>query len=152
MTSCGSCGGNLPCGCCVGIQIATPVSEVNPPGLSALSYRVGTYATFFETMVARLSNLYLDVPSPGGNGTNRIYPLTQLTTRELTDPSIAMLDAWAIVADVLTFYQERIANEGYLMTATERRSILELARLVGYTLRPGVSASVYLAFTMATGF
>ena len=38
------------------------------------------------------------------------------------------------------------------MTATERRSILELARLVGYTLRPGVSASVYLAFTMATGF
>ncbi len=34
----------------------------------------------------------------------------------------------AALADVLTFYQERIANEGYLRTATERRSILELAR------------------------
>jgi len=48
----------------------------------------------------------------------------------------------------LTFYQERIANEGYLRTATERRSILELARLVGYKLRPGVAATVYLAYTL----
>ena len=63
-----------------------------------------------------------------------------------------MLDAWAVVAEVLTFYQERIANEGYLPTATERRSLLELARLVNYTLRPGVSASVYLAFTVQSGF
>ena len=125
------------CGCCSGVQVATPQPEANRPGLPALSYRVGTYATFFESMVARLSS----------------FPaLKGLTTRELSDPSIAMLDAWAVVADVLTFYQERIANEGYLMTATERRSILELAKLVGYKLRPGVSASVYLAFTAATGF
>src|SRR5262249_32646456 len=34
----------------------------------------------------------------------------------------------------------------------ERRSVLELARLIGYKLRPGVSASVYLAFTMAKDF
>ena len=27
------------------------------------------------------------------------------------DFAIALLDAWATVADVLTFYQERIANE-----------------------------------------
>ena len=65
---------------------------------------------------------------------------------------IALLDAWATVADVLTFYQERIANEGYLRTATERLSILELSRLIGYKLRPAVSASVYLAFTVAAGF
>ena len=44
------------------------------------------------------------------------------------DPAIALLDAWATVGDVLTFYQERIANEGFLRTATERRSVLELAR------------------------
>src|SRR5262249_53426727 len=59
-----------------------------------------------------------------------------------------LLDAWAVVADVLTFYQERIANELYLRTATERGSILELARLIGYELRPGVAASTYLAFTL----
>ncbi len=142
-----------PCGCCAGIEIVTPEPEANRPGLSAIAYRVGMHATFFESMLARLSNLYLDVPaSDGSSALERIYPLRDLTTRELSDPSIALLDAWATVADVLTFYQERIANEGYLLTATERRSILELARLVGYKLRPGVSASVYLAFTVANGF
>src|SRR4029450_7470074 len=74
--------------------------------------------------------------------------LAQLQTRADDDFSIALLDAWATVADVLTFYQERIANESYLRTATERRSLLELARLIGYELRPGVAASTYLAFTV----
>lgn len=144
---------NQPCGCCAGIQIVTPEPETNRPGLSAIAYRMGTHATFFETMLARLSNLYLDVPATDGSGAlDRIYPLQALTTRELDDASIALLDAWATVADVLTFYQERIANEGYLGTATERRSILELAKLVGYKLRPGVSASVFLAFTVSNGF
>jgi hypothetical protein len=142
-----------PCGCCAGIQIITPQTEANPPGHSALNYRVGTYATFYETMLARLSTLSLNIPSTDGSGTIlTLYPLQQLTTRESSDPSIALLDAWAVVGDVLTFYQERIANEGYLPTATERRSMLELARLVNYTPRPGVSASVSLAFTMMTGF
>ena len=142
-----------PCGCCSGVEVITPVSEANRPGLPALAYRVGTYATFLESMIARLSTLYLDVPiAPGSATLQRIYPLSKLTTREPSDPSIALLDAWATVADVLTFYQERIANEGYLGTAVERLSILELARLIGYRLRPGVSASVYLAFTVATGF
>ena len=53
------------------------------------------------------------------------YPaLRALTTRDNSDPTIAVLDAFAVMGDVLTFYQERIANEGYLRTATERRSIL----------------------------
>jgi hypothetical protein len=34
----------------------------NRPGLPALSYRVGTHATFLETMLARLSNLALEEP------------------------------------------------------------------------------------------
>jgi hypothetical protein len=59
-----------------------------------------------------------------------------------------LLDAGATIADVLTFYQERFANEFYLRTATERRSILELGRLIGYELRPGVAASTYLVFTL----
>ena len=52
------------------------------------------------------------------------------------------------MGDVLTFYGERIATESYLRTATERRSILELARLIGYELKPGVAASTLVAFTV----
>jgi len=101
----------------------------NRPGLDHLRYRVGVYGAFLETMLARLSS--------------RDYPAFQaLTTRDPGDPAIALLDSWAVVADVLTFYTERFVNEGYLRTATERRSVLELARLIGYALRPGVSATV----------
>ena len=157
----------LPCGCCAGLEVVTPELEANRPGLSALVYRAGTHATFLESMLARISSIYLDVPARDGSGKmQRIFPLNGLvlngekfervsaglSTRELNDPSIALLDAWATVADVLTFYEERIANEGYLRTATERRSILELARLVGYKLRSGISSSVYLAFTVSDGF
>ena len=130
---------NESCGCCEGTEKLTPLSTANRPGLDALVYRVGTHGTFLETMQACLSSH--DYPA-----------LKQLSTRDANDPAIAVLDAWATVADVLTFYQERIANEGYLHTATERRSILELARLVGYALRPGVAASVYLAFSVEDGY
>ena len=137
------------CGCCEGLEKLTPMRVANRPGLDALACRVGTHAAFLETMKARLTDLYLELPPEGEDDERRrIYPLRGLTTRAADDPAIAMLDAWATVADVLTLYQERIANEGYLRTAAERRSILELARLVGYRLRPGVAASVYLAFTL----
>jgi predicted phage baseplate assembly protein len=127
------------CGCCEGISTVTPERVANRPGLDAIRYRVGTHATFLESMIAALTL--------GGDPA-----LDGLTTRAADDPSLALLDAWATVADVLTFYQERIANEGYLRTAVERRSILELARLIGYALRPGVAASAYLAYTVEQGY
>lgn len=126
---------NKACGCCEGTELITPQSTANRPGLPQLSYRIGTHAGFLETMKARLSGI--EFPE-----------LDRLSTREGNDPSIALLDARATVADVLSFYQERIANEGYLRTAAERRSILELGRLVGYALRPGVSSSVFLGYTI----
>ena len=141
----------IPCGCCEGIEKLTPLATANRPGLGALRYRIGTHATFLETMLARLSNLCLGSEDDCKEGKGR-YPLQDLKTRERSDPAIALFDAWATVADVLTFYQELIANEGYLRTATERRSILELARLVGYELRHGVASSVYLAYTLEDNF
>src|SRR5215470_4236457 len=123
------------CGCCEGISTKTPVALYNRPGLAAIAYRVGTHAQFKASLLARLS---ASVHSA----------LAALKTRENDDFSMAAFDGWSTIADVLTFYQERIANESYLRTATERLSIRELARLIGYALRPGVAASTYLAFTI----
>lgn len=130
-----------PCGCCEGEPPLRPIS--NRPGLNALSYRIGTYGSFLQRLLDEIRAAGVaDGPNQGTR------PLAALTTRALDDPAIALLDAWAIVADVLTFYQERIANEGYLRTASERRSVLELARAIGYELSPGVAASVYLQFSV----
>ncbi|HUR35919.1 MAG TPA: putative baseplate assembly protein [Vicinamibacterales bacterium] len=113
----------------------------NAPGLPALDYTVSTYAGFLRRMLARLSREAVeDAPDV------LRHPLAALATREPDDPAIALLDSWAIVGHVLTFYQERIANEGFLRTATERRSVAELAALIGYRLNPGVAASAHLAF------
>ena len=129
------------CGCC---EEKLPKSKLdNPPGQPMLAYRLDKHSTFLRRM---LTNLPGQVIQSGPNKGTR--PLTKLTTLAKEDPAIALLDAWATVADVLTFYQERIANEGYLRTATERRSVLELARSIGYELNPGVAASAFLAFTV----
>ena len=123
------------CGCCDGLDVRTPVAIDNPPGQSAVRYRVGTYADVRASLLARLSDA-------------RLPALHGLTTRADDDPTVALLDAWAAVADVLTFYTERHAHEAYLRTATERRSVVELAALVGYRPAPGVAATADLAFTV----
>ncbi|MFL6861896.1 MAG: hypothetical protein ACJ8DZ_02740, partial [Allosphingosinicella sp.] len=140
MSGAGSCGcGEAGCGCCEGIRALTPLPVHNRPGLGTLNVRIGTQGSFLATMKARLSSHVLE---PAGT-----RPLSRLRVRE-DDGSIALLDGWACVADVLTFYQERIVNEGYLRTATEMRSLHGLAELVGYMPRPGVAASVFLAYTL----
>jgi hypothetical protein len=129
------------CGCCAGTDAATPLAVENRAGLTAVAYRVGTHGSFLETLLASLS-----APGQGASPGGR-PPLQALTARE-GDFTPALLDAWAVVGDVLTFYSERIANESYLRTATERRSVLELARSIGYELNPGVAAATHLAFTL----
>ena len=114
-------------------------------GKKGLSCRMATHSSFTASMIKRLGQVQFEADGKSHE------PLKSLTTRKLSDPALAMIDAWAVVGDVLTFYQERIANEGYLSTATERRSILELGRLVGYQPRPGVAASVQLAFSLEEG-
>jgi hypothetical protein len=126
------------CDCCVGIHAETPREVDNPPGLPQIQRRVGTYPEFLATMFAALGREL----APG------VAPLRQLADRSPDDLTIALLDAWATAADVLTFYQERISNESYRLTATERRSLYDLAQLIGYRPSPGVAAAADVAFTL----
>lgn len=117
------------------VGVETPVKVSNESGLPRISYRVGTYAQFKHTMKTRLA--HPNFPA-----------LNALQARTDDDFALAILDAWAMTADVLTFYQERIANEAYRRTAQGRDSLIQLGRLVGYALQPGVAADTYLAFTL----
>lgn len=124
-------------------DLALNTGHYNRPGLPALDYRLGRHDGFLRRMVSRIS--FQELPEVEGK---TVRPLRPLTARDGDDPAIALLDAWASVAEVLTFYQERIANEGFLRTAKERRSVLELVRSLTYELKPGVAASTYLVFTV----
>ncbi len=119
------------CGC--GSLVETTPVNIDPPSFqTTIPYRVGRHSSF---MASQLSEFSTDPD------------LAMFSSRDPSDPAIALLDSWATVLDVLTFYQERIINEGFLGTATERHSILELGHLIDYQLAPGVSAETYLAFS-----
>ncbi|QIP88018.1 putative baseplate assembly protein [Streptomyces sp. Tu 2975] len=127
----GACG----CGCGGHDERHAPRALYNPPGRSALDYRVGEYGSFLAAMLDRLA-------SPA-------YPaLRGLTARTPDDPAIGLLDSWAVVGDLLTFHSERIADEAYLRTANEHRSLALLGRLVGHRPRPGIAADTHLAYSL----
>ncbi|MEU5716805.1 putative baseplate assembly protein [Streptomyces sp. NPDC020403] len=123
------------CGCGGHDERRAPEALYNPPGRTALHYRVGDHGSFLAAMVDRLA-------SPA-------YPaLRGLTVRTPDDPAIQLLDSWAVVGDLLTFHSERIMDEAYLRTANEYRSLALLGRLVGHHPRPGIAAGTHLAYTL----
>jgi hypothetical protein len=127
--------GGRTCGCGGHDERRAPDALYNPPGRRALDYRVGEYGSFLAAMLDRLA-------SPA-------YPaLRGLTVRTPDDPAVGLLDAWAVLGDLLTFHSERIADEGYIRTAGEHRSLALLGRLVGHVPRPGVAADTHLAYTV----
>jgi uncharacterized phage protein gp47/JayE len=116
------------CACGEASEVGEPLN--NLAGQTSLHYRIGVHGSFRDSMLAKL-----------GAG-------LPLATRRPDDASVALVDAWAVVGDILTFYQERIANEGFLGTATQERSVVELAAMVGYQRLPGAAATAWLAFTV----
>ncbi|MEV0184814.1 putative baseplate assembly protein [Streptomyces sp. NPDC050625] len=131
MTAVCSCGG----ACGGHDERLAPAPLHNPPGRTALDYRVGEYGSFLAALLDRLA-------SPA-------YPaLDGLTVRTPDDPAIGLLDATAVLGDLLTFHSERIADEAYIRTANEHRSLVLLGRLVGHRPRPGVAAGTHLAYTL----
>ena len=129
MTNSKSTFGN--CGCCSGIEWLTPALIDNDHGLASLLYRIGAHGMFKESMLRSLSQK---------------ATLKELTTRENDDATIALFDVWALILDVLTFYNERIINEGYMLTSTERLSLVELAKHISYIPKPGVAAGSWVTF------
>lgn len=68
-----------------------------------------------------------------------------------TDPGVVLIEAMSYMADILSYYIDRAANECFLSTMTQRRSAINLGRLVGYELSPATSAVVMMTFVCNAG-
>lgn len=120
----------------------------NPPGRAELDYRIGSYRSLLREMIARMRS------SKGRRaGTVPELPLPPIPEGLAHSDSdnwvLSLMKSWATVGDVLAFYQERIANEGFLRTAVEERSLHELARMVDYIPNPAIAAQGLAAFQVA---
>jgi predicted phage baseplate assembly protein len=115
-----------PCPCA---QCRGPRAVSNPPGLAQIACRADDFASLRQAMLR---------PQPGETaiGTWRPAP---------GDLGLQILEWWAYLGDILTFYNERIANESYLRTATRPGSVANLVALLGYEPAPGIAATGQVA-------
>jgi hypothetical protein len=67
------------------------------------------------------------------------------------DAGIMLAEVMSALGDELAYYQDRVAREAYLETATQRRSVRRLAKLVDYDVHDGLGASTWLDVTVETG-
>lgn len=74
------------------------------------------------------------------------YPAWQERSR--ADFGVMFMEALSAVADDLSYQQDRVAAEAWLETATRRRSLVRLARLVDYEPGVATAAMTTLQFQM----
>lgn len=67
------------------------------------------------------------------------YPAWQ--ERSEADFGVMFMEALCAVADELSYLQDRVAAEATLLSATQRRSLVSMARLVDYEPQPTMSAT-----------
>jgi hypothetical protein len=63
-----------------------------------------------------------------------------------------LLQLFAHMGDILSYYQDRIANESFLGTAQTRRSIIHHLRLIGYKLATAAPAAAKLTVRVPTDY
>jgi hypothetical protein len=122
-----------------------PRTISNPVGRNTVAYRVGDYTAFREALLRSI---------PGEVELQNWHPTAQ------GDLAVQMMEWWAYLADILTFYNERIANQDYLRTANLPESVRGLIAILGYRPRPGIGAKGVLgalmtgnkSFTLPQGF
>jgi hypothetical protein len=107
--------------------------EESLAGPGELHRPFGTYGTFLAAMQ---------------RGAKQRPQLATLNLHVAEDLSNALMSGWARVCDVLGFYQNRIANEGYLTTAIEPASIVWLAAQIGERREPAIGAQTHLALQL----
>jgi hypothetical protein len=91
--------------------MATPINE--PP--VAIDYTSRDYFSLRNDLISRIKTRL-----PAWSGENP------------ADFGLALVEAFAYMGDVVNYYVDRVANESYLPTATQRQSILNIARTYGY--------------------
>lgn len=70
---------------------------------------------------------------------SRVLPAWQ--NRSEGDFGVALVELMAYMGDVLSYYGDRVQQEAYLGTATQRASLLQIAALLGYIPSNGVPST-----------
>ena len=89
----------------------TPVSNIP----ISIDYTGRDYYSLREVLIARIQER---VPN--------------WTAADPADFGVALVEAFAYLGDMVSFYIDRTANEAFIETATQRDSLLNIAQTYGY--------------------
>ncbi|MDQ6867039.1 MAG: baseplate J/gp47 family protein [Pseudomonadota bacterium] len=140
-----SCGTNTspicPCG-----TVVHPAVVFNPPSLDVIAYRAGDYTAFRHALLQALEGEH-ELTQRIDDGVRQIWrpSVTRDLILQTSDLALQMMEWWAYLADVLTFYNERVANQAYLRTADLPESVNRLIQILGYRPRPALGATGVIA-------
>lgn len=105
------------------------------PGLDRLPRQIGLFPAFRAAMLEHAASEM----GLGGSG---------WLGRDVDDYGVMLIEMWAYVCDVLSFYDAWTAGESYLRTALRASAARRHADLIGYLPRPAVAAVVDLALSL----
>src|SRR5437868_12824124 len=94
----------------------------------AIDYLSKDFQSFRRLMLDRLASV-----APGA------------VTGNAADLGTVLVEILAYAADQASYYQDAVANEGYLSTARLRTSVRRHARLLDYPMHDGCNARVWVA-------
>jgi hypothetical protein len=121
---------------CNGVDCGVPAAVAAPPAIpkesQAIDYMAKDYDSFLRAMIDLLPNRV-----PGWKD------------RTEADLGMAILELLAYAGDEISYYQDRVAAEGYLRTAGQYDSVRRLLSLVDYRLDPGTAAEVVLTVAVS---
>ena len=108
----------------------TPVSNIP----LSVDYTGRDYYSLREALIARIQDR-----------------IPEWTASDPSDFGVALVEAFAYLGDVISYYIDRTANESYIKTAVQRTSILNIASSYGYTPAGYRQASASITFSNTSG-
>ena len=112
--------------------MTTPASNIP----ISVDYTSRDYYSLREALIKRVSD------RTGGKWTGN----------DPSDFGVALVESFAYMGDLINYYIDRVANESYLGTATQRQNVLNLASMIGYTAGGYTSAVVNVTLTTTGGY
>jgi hypothetical protein len=143
---------------CICDDFSFPPETLIVPGLTDMPRQIGTFAEFRRAMLRAISvrdasllqtqplwslRFLIERDRPGLR--KSLEAIGNWRGRHPEDFGMMLLEMWAYVCDLTSFYDEVIAHEQYVRTARRRDSLRKLVDPLGYIPRPGVSALADLA-------
>jgi hypothetical protein len=114
--------------------MTTPVSNIP----ISVDYTSRDYYSLREALIERVSARIRTL----GN--------REWTGDDPADFGVALIEAFAYMGDSINYYLDRVANESYLPTATQRQNVLNIAYSYGYSPDSYKSAATTIQFTNLT--